>query len=170
MGKCRVCHERSTYADMTGCLACSACKEPCASAVAVDENEMRFLRVRLRDLAFAVDVSDQTLLGGSTLAELWDAQSSGREGPGSAGLQGISGGGEDPRDGLAKGLWARAAAEGADNGRERREFGKADDVYAAGLLGLFLCFVPFTRPGDASAGELQRLVEGTFRLDMEAFR
>ena len=43
-------------------------------------------------------------------------------------------------------------------------------MYAAGLLGLFLCFVPFTRPGDASAGELQRLVEGTFRLDMEAFR
>jgi len=124
----------------------------------VDEAQSRFLKVRLRDLAFAVDVRDTTLRGGGTLGELWERGSEARARE------------PDPRQELAGGLWARARDQGAYSPEERRQFGMADDVYSAGLLVLYLSLVPFARPGDADGAQLQRLVEGTFRLDLDAFR
>lgn len=109
----------------------------------------------MRDLAFAVDVTDSTMLGGSTLAELWEGSASAES--------------TGPSE-IAEALWSRARVMGASTALERRAFGKADDVYAAGLLVLYLCFVPFANPGDIDGAQLQRLVESTFRLDMEAFR
>ena len=57
---------------------------------------------------------------------------------------------------LASGLWARADAEGAKSQMERRNFGIADDVYAAGLLLAYLAFIPFCEPGSIDAPSLQR--------------
>ena len=37
-----------------------------------DERELRVMQARLRDLAFAVDVSNEAMVGGATLAEIWD--------------------------------------------------------------------------------------------------
>ena len=37
-----------------------------------DERELRVMQARLRDLAFAVDVSNEATVGGATLAEIWD--------------------------------------------------------------------------------------------------
>ena len=34
--------------------------------------DIRSLRARLKDLAFAVDVSDEALFGGATLADAWE--------------------------------------------------------------------------------------------------
>lgn len=37
-----------------------------------DERELRVMQARLRDLAFAVDISNEAMVGGATLAEIWD--------------------------------------------------------------------------------------------------
>ena len=37
-----------------------------------DERDLRVMQARLRDLAFAVDVSDAAMFGGATLGEIWD--------------------------------------------------------------------------------------------------
>lgn len=37
-----------------------------------DERDLRVTQARLRDLAFAVDVSDAAMIGGATLGEIWD--------------------------------------------------------------------------------------------------
>lgn len=37
-----------------------------------DEREVRVMQARLRDLAFAVDISSEAMVGGATLAEIWD--------------------------------------------------------------------------------------------------
>ena len=58
---------------------------------------------------------------------------------------------------LAGGLWARARREGAATEIERRNFGVADDVYAAGLLVAYLAFVPFCEPGSIDGPSLQVL-------------
>lgn len=68
------------------------------------------------------------------------------------------------------GLWRRAARAGCHTAEEKRAFGAADDVYAAGLVVAFLCFVPFCKPGAVDGGALQRLFEGTFALDFDAIR
>ena len=49
-----------------------------------DERDVRVLEARVRDLGFAVDVSDAALYGGATLADIWERGSIGRasEGPG----------------------------------------------------------------------------------------
>ncbi len=39
---------------------------------------------------------------------------------------------------------------------ERRNFGIADDVYAAGLLLAYMAFMPFCAPGSIDAPSLQR--------------
>ena len=57
---------------------------------------------------------------------------------------------------LAGGLWARAEAEGARTQLERRNFGIADDVYAAGLFLAYMAFIPFCTPGSIDAPSLQR--------------
>ena len=60
-----------------------------------------------------------------------------------------------PRKRLAGGLWARARREGAVTQRERRNYGIADDIYAAGLLLAYMCFLPFCEPGSVDGPSLQ---------------
>lgn len=57
---------------------------------------------------------------------------------------------------LAANLWRRADQEGARTQIERRNFGIADDVYAAGLLLAYMAFMPFCAPGSIDAPSLQR--------------
>lgn len=38
-----------------------------------EERDASFLRVRLYDFGFALDVSDAALMGGATLGDLWDS-------------------------------------------------------------------------------------------------
>ena len=56
---------------------------------------------------------------------------------------------------LAAGLWERARQEGASTEAERRNFGIADDIYAAGLLLAYLAFMPFCEPGSIDGAALQ---------------
>ena len=37
-----------------------------------DERDLRVMQARLRDLAFAVDISNEAMVGGATLGEIWD--------------------------------------------------------------------------------------------------
>ncbi|MED6204569.1 hypothetical protein PIB30_010118 [Stylosanthes scabra] len=76
---------------------------------------------------------------------------------------------EDPSS-LADGLWRRATAAGAFTRMEKRAFGIADDIYEAGLLFAYLAFVPFCEAGAMDGLALQRLIENTFQLDLEATR
>ncbi|RYR59033.1 hypothetical protein Ahy_A05g024880 isoform C [Arachis hypogaea] len=76
---------------------------------------------------------------------------------------------EDPRS-LADGLWRRATAAGAFTRMEKRAFAIADDIYEAGLLFAYMAFVPFCEAGAMDGLALQRLLENTFQLDLEATR
>ena len=60
---------------------------------------------------------------------------------------------------LAANLWRRADQEGARTQMERRNFGIADDVYAAGLLAAYMAFMPFCQPGSIDAPSLQRCAD-----------
>ncbi|KAL2349435.1 hypothetical protein Fmac_003435 [Flemingia macrophylla] len=71
---------------------------------------------------------------------------------------------------LAEGLWIRASGAGAFTPMEKRAFGIADDIYEAGLLFAYLAFVPFCEAGVMDSLSLQRLLENTFQLDLEATR
>ncbi|XP_021899720.1 uncharacterized protein LOC110816018 isoform X2 [Carica papaya] len=71
---------------------------------------------------------------------------------------------------LSEGLWRRASASGAFTPMEKRAFGIADDIYEAGLFFAYLAFVPFCEAGVIDSLSLQRLLESTFRLDLEATR
>ncbi|KAK1285088.1 hypothetical protein QJS10_CPB20g01215 [Acorus calamus] len=71
---------------------------------------------------------------------------------------------------LSEGLWRRASASGAFTSLEKRAFGIADDIYEAGLLFAYLAFVPFCETGVVDGLSLQKLLESTFRLDLEAAR
>ncbi|XP_021846339.1 uncharacterized protein [Spinacia oleracea] len=71
---------------------------------------------------------------------------------------------------LSEGLWRRAITAGAYNPMEKRNFGIADDIYEAGLLFAYLAFIPFCETGIMDSLSLQRLVENTFQLDLEAVR
>ncbi|KAF3456915.1 hypothetical protein FNV43_RR01569 [Rhamnella rubrinervis] len=78
---------------------------------------------------------------------------------------------EDPGVGsLSEGLWRRATAAGAFTTLEKRVFGIADDIYEAGLLFAYLAFVPFCEAGIMDGLSLQRLLESTFQLDLDATR
>ena len=57
---------------------------------------------------------------------------------------------------LAASLWARAKQAGAQTAIERRNFGIADDIYAAGLLLAYMAFMPFCEPGSMDGPSLQR--------------
>lgn len=57
---------------------------------------------------------------------------------------------------LASPLWARARQAGAYSDTERRNFGIADDIYAAGLLLAYMAFIPFCEPGSIDGPSLQR--------------
>ncbi|XP_022631347.1 cyclin-dependent kinase 5 homolog [Vigna radiata var. radiata] len=71
---------------------------------------------------------------------------------------------------LSEGLWRRASGAGAFTQMEKRAFGIADDIYEAGLLFAYLAFVPFCEAGVMDSLSLQRLLENTFQLDLEATR
>ncbi|XP_030506838.2 uncharacterized protein LOC115721879 [Cannabis sativa] len=71
---------------------------------------------------------------------------------------------------LSEGLWRRASAAGAFTPMDKRAFGIADDIYEAGLLFAYLAFLPFCEPGIMDSLSLQRLIENTFQLDIEAIR
>ncbi|XP_038726117.1 uncharacterized protein LOC120017114 isoform X2 [Tripterygium wilfordii] len=71
---------------------------------------------------------------------------------------------------LSEGLWRRASTAGAFTPMEKRAFGIADDIYEAGLLFAYFAFVPFCEAGAMDSLSLQRLLESTFRLDLEATR
>ncbi|XP_020085010.1 uncharacterized protein LOC109707893 [Ananas comosus] len=71
---------------------------------------------------------------------------------------------------LSEGLWRRASAAGAFTPLEKRAFGIADDIYEAGLLFAYLAFVPFCEMGIMDSISLQRLLESTFQLDLDAAR
>ncbi|KAL3150735.1 hypothetical protein ABBQ32_000517 [Trebouxia sp. C0010 RCD-2024] len=120
-----------------------------------DEREVRVMQARLRDLAFAVDVSNEAMVGGATLAEIWDQGTIAKP---------------DPKKELASPLWARARQAGAYSDIERRNFGIADDIYAAGLLLAYMAFIPFCEPGSIDGPSLQRLFENTFQLDVLSAR
>ncbi|POO02043.1 Tyrosine-protein kinase [Trema orientale] len=77
---------------------------------------------------------------------------------------------EAPGSSLSEGLWRRASAAGAFSPMEKRAFGIADDIYEAGLLFAYLAFVPFCESGLIDSLSLQRLLESTFQLDIEATR
>ncbi|XP_074311720.1 uncharacterized protein LOC141647441 [Silene latifolia] len=71
---------------------------------------------------------------------------------------------------LSEGLWRRAITAGAFDPIEKRNFGIADDIYEAGLLFAYLAFIPFCEPGIMDSLSLQRLLESTFKLDLQAAR
>ncbi|XP_041011013.1 uncharacterized protein LOC121254884 [Juglans microcarpa x Juglans regia] len=71
---------------------------------------------------------------------------------------------------LSEGLWRRASAAGAFTLMEKRAFGIADDIYEAGLLFAYLAFIPFCEAGIMDSISLQRLLESTFQLDLQATR
>ncbi|KAF2306720.1 hypothetical protein GH714_020827 [Hevea brasiliensis] len=71
---------------------------------------------------------------------------------------------------LSEGLWRRAITSGCFTPMEKRAFGIADDIYEAGLLFAYLAFVPFCEAGIMDSLSLQRLLENTFQLDLEAVR
>ncbi|CAI5947835.1 unnamed protein product [Closterium sp. NIES-64] len=119
-----------------------------ASVVLNTTNEMdvRYLVPRLRDFAFAIDISNPAVL--------------------SAGV----GSAFDAVDEVKDSLWRRAASAGAKSFLERRSFGLADDIYAAGLLVAYMAFVPLCAPGAIDGPSLQRLLETTFSLNIPAAR
>ncbi|KAK6926176.1 hypothetical protein RJ641_007895, partial [Dillenia turbinata] len=122
------------------------------------EREAAYLVPRLRDLAFSVDIRQPHI----------------EDGPGT----------------LSAELWRRASAAGAFTPMEKRAFGIADDMqvigqgfcfiiklflsppcrYEAGLLFAYLAVVPFCEAGVMDSISLQRLLESTFQLDLEAAR
>ena len=57
---------------------------------------------------------------------------------------------------LASPLWGRARQAGAYSDTERRNFGIADDIYAAGLLLAYMAFIPFCEPRSIDGPSLQR--------------
>ncbi|GAY56638.1 hypothetical protein CUMW_173430 [Citrus unshiu] len=71
---------------------------------------------------------------------------------------------------FSEGLWRRAAGAGAFTPMEKRAFGIADDIYEAGLLLAYLAFVTFCEANVMDSLSLQRLLESTFRLDLQATR
>eukprot|EP00899_Mesostigma_viride_P029366 jgi/Mesvir1/9614/Mv17240-RA.2 len=160
-----------------------------------DEIDAGTMRARLRDLSFAVDIRDETMLASGTR----------EDGDGSSNNSRDDGGTSPPdpvQEWASRDLWRRAAMASGSSGRDgssdsltmggipfqsslsggvggatpltarlaRRAYGVADDVYAAGLLLLYLAFVPFAEPGSVDGPSLQRLVEGTFRLDLSQLR
>ncbi|KAL8538356.1 hypothetical protein ACS0TY_000373 [Phlomoides rotata] len=77
---------------------------------------------------------------------------------------------EGNSSGLSDGLWRRASASGAFTPMEKRAFGIADDIYEAGLLLAYVSFIPFCEAGVMDSLSLRRLLENTFRLDVQAMR
>eukprot|EP00271_Cylindrocystis_brebissonii_P006493 TRINITY_DN19272_c0_g1_i1.p1 TRINITY_DN19272_c0_g1~~TRINITY_DN19272_c0_g1_i1.p1 ORF type:complete len:526 (+),score=72.01 TRINITY_DN19272_c0_g1_i1:372-1949(+) len=140
-----------------------------------DESEVRSLVPRLKDFAFSVDISDEALFGGPSLGvslerEGGDAWASGLGLLGRGGAFGGSPSATGAVGEVASSLWRRAGSAGAKMAMERKSFGIADDIYAAGLLLAYMCFVPLCAVDSIDGPALQRLLESTFRLDLRAAR
>ncbi|CAM6127052.1 unnamed protein product [Calypogeia fissa] len=128
----------------------------------MDERDVGYLVPQLRDLAFAVDVSDQGMQGSPKQVESLESVSS------VADLKDLQS--KSPMATLAADLWRRAAMAGASTPREKKNFGIADDIYAAGLLFAYVIFISLSEPGSLDGPSLQRLLENTFRLDLSTAR
>ncbi|GBG71482.1 hypothetical protein CBR_g8898 [Chara braunii] len=76
----------------------------------------------------------------------------------------------NPLADVTESLWRRASSAGAKMALQRKAFGIADDIYAAGLLVAYLAFIPFCEVGSIDGPALQKLLERTFRLDIAAAR
>jgi len=154
-----------------------------------DERDTRMLNGRLKDLAFAVDVSNEALFGGANLADIWEKGGSYHVGvvdwiharvcrflssshhcSPSLLDAGKTEKDANPANQLADDLWARARVNGAMTAQEKRTFGISDDVYASGLMLLSSIFLAFCEEGSIDGPQLQRLVENTFRNDIQSFR
>ena len=154
---------------------------------------------QLSNLAYAVNATDEALFGGPTLAEIWDkGVTSAREDPTCVREHMLRARSRARCDclhtiasctglpvpyclpyailtpcsrELAQALWGRARSAGAWSELDRRRYGMADDVAAAGWLLLELVFGALaTPPGAVDAATLRRLVGTTFMGDIEGFR
>jgi hypothetical protein len=135
---------------------------------AFDERSPANLNVRVGGLAWAVDVSDEALWGGATLAEIWEKNTIESE------EEAVN-----PYKQLSQGLFTRARNAGAWSEADRRNFGIADDMALLGWMVLELVFGALTTNNDNSNsnrgglvdGErLKRLLRDTFMFDLKAFR
>ena len=89
------------------------------------------LKAKLRELSLCVSVTEASLRGGGTLAELWEAGAEGRGGPAGA------------RREHEEDLWRRAERGGCSTFVQKRNFGIAEDVQQMGLSILFLVLRSF---------------------------
>eukprot|EP01018_Ginkgo_biloba_P005519 Gb_15365 [translate_table: standard] len=128
----------------------------------MEERDVLYLVPRLRDLAFAVDVSDQAIFGSKDL----DFSSI----RGGSGISSRDISLDSATKSLSDGLWRRATSAGAFTSLEKRAFGIADDIYAAGLFLAYMAFIPLCEAGSIDGPSLQRLLESTFQLDIQAAR
>jgi hypothetical protein len=118
----------------------------------VDEKQVggvRNLKVKLRELSLAVSVSDESLRGGGTLAEIWEA-----------GLN------QQPnlRKDHEEDLWRRAEKSGCSSYFQKKNFGVAEDIHAMGLLILHVIFNTYDMPS------LKRLVSLNVGDSIQGFR
>eukprot|EP00793_Prasinoderma_coloniale_P005874 PRCOL_00004348-RA len=115
------------------------------------------LRVRLRDLALSVDVSDAALLGGATLGEV-QRGASGADLYRSEELAsaGVAPAGDGPAGDAARDMWGRASAAGARSAAERRAFALSEDVAALGVTFMMLALGPLARPNEVDVPTLER--------------
>ncbi|KAH7424410.1 hypothetical protein KP509_11G007400 [Ceratopteris richardii] len=128
----------------------------------LSESDVYSLLPQLRDMAFSVDISDEEIFRGHRSGLAWRQQIlDGRSDDVSIGSATAA---------LADGLWRRARSAGALTPLERKAFGIADDIYAAGLLMAYIIFVSLCKSGSVDGPSLQRLFESTFQLDLQAAR
>jgi len=119
----------------------------------VDEKQVRGLRVKLRELSFSVSVSEASLRGGGTLAELWQ-QSANRD----ENYEGVNIREEHEQD-----LWRRATQSGCSSYFQKKNFGIADDIYQLGLVVMYVIFKSASDPDTVfDMVTLKRYVDITF--------
>eukprot|EP01025_Chloroclados_australasicus_P038482 TRINITY_DN3965_c0_g2_i3.p1 TRINITY_DN3965_c0_g2~~TRINITY_DN3965_c0_g2_i3.p1 ORF type:complete len:490 (+),score=50.54 TRINITY_DN3965_c0_g2_i3:85-1470(+) len=121
-----------------------------------NERDWTEIKVKLQDLAFAVDVSDEALFGGLTLGEIWDANQKIQQ--------------KKIRSQSFQDLWRRATEAGASTDIQRRNFGYVDDTYSAGMLFAYIVFVSLSEPGSIDGMSLRKLIQNTFMLDLIGFK
>lgn len=124
----------------------------------LQEINVRGLEVRLRDLALSVDVSNEAMYGGGTLADIWEMSTQNQMNKKKRPIS------------LDDSLWDRARNAGAWTTPEKQEFGFADDIYSVGLLIIYMVFVSLSTPASIDGPMIQRLVEGTFRSNVMEFK
>ena len=103
-----------------------------ASYYVLGVSAVKNLKVKLRELSLAVNVSEESLRGGGTLAEIWEAGNP----------QEQDNWVQEPnlRKDHEEDLWRRAEQNGCTNYFQKKNFGVAEDIYAMGLLILHVVF------------------------------